>query len=273
MNASTGIELIRQAANDFVARISEVASNFQPRGGQPFKPEVSALLSGEVSATPKDILSLVADLRQPPKNAVALDFGCGSCPHKAKILASGYKYVGVDYDASIDPSRIARLAMPEENQVVQYDGLGLPFKDGEFDLVWSWHSLEHCISPEKSFKEIARVLKPSGILAGGVPSLVPYHAESVVNYTPYGFTLFCERAGLKVVKIIPNLDAMSFFLKNLMLSLGIGETADQVGNAFRSKPFIEPFLQRFRDLGHVVRIPLELHAELCAEFGFIAIKD
>lgn len=271
MEHAEAIELIRTATSNFSQQLSAIFDQHQPRGGQPFKPEVSAVLSSEIEVNPRSMLELATALCPPSVGAKALDFGCGACNHKEAIANSGYAYTGVDYDASIDPSRIERLATAHESRVIQYDGLTLPFSDNEFDLVWAWSSIEHCVYPEKSFQEIGRVLKPNGLFVGSLPHNMPYHAESAINFTPYGFYLSAKRAGLKAIKIIPNLDGMTFFLKNLTLALGIGD-ATTVDRVLREKPLINPFLKRFSDLGHVERIPLELHAELCAEFGFIAVK-
>jgi len=47
--------------------------------------------------------------------------------------------------------------------LVSYDGLGLPFADGVFDVVISNAVLEHVANPMRLMEEILRVTKPSGI--------------------------------------------------------------------------------------------------------------
>ncbi len=49
-----------------------------------------------------------------------------------------------------------------------YDGKRLPFGDGEFDVVWSWAVLEHLRWPEITLREVARVLRPGGLLLGRI---------------------------------------------------------------------------------------------------------
>ncbi|MFQ5632843.1 MAG: class I SAM-dependent methyltransferase [bacterium] len=45
----------------------------------------------------------------------------------------------------------------------------LPFYDGVFDCVFSMHMLEHLRNPVFSFKEMLRVTRPSGFVAGILP--------------------------------------------------------------------------------------------------------
>ena len=45
-----------------------------------------------------------------------------------------------------------------------YDGRSLPFSDAEFDIVWSWSVLEHLRSPAITLGEVARVLRPAGVM-------------------------------------------------------------------------------------------------------------
>ena len=45
-----------------------------------------------------------------------------------------------------------------------YDGRSLPFGDAEFDVVWSWAVLEHLRWPAITLAEVARVLRPAGIM-------------------------------------------------------------------------------------------------------------
>ena len=45
-----------------------------------------------------------------------------------------------------------------------YDGRSLPFGDAEFDVVWSWSVLEHLRWPAITLGEVARVLRPAGVM-------------------------------------------------------------------------------------------------------------
>lgn len=52
---------------------------------------------------------------------------------------------------------------------VSADGCHLPFADGSFDLVLSFHVLEHIPNDAAAMRELCRVLKPGGLLICQVP--------------------------------------------------------------------------------------------------------
>jgi SAM-dependent methyltransferase len=55
-------------------------------------------------------------------------------------------------------------------QFVHAPAEALPFDDEAFDAVSLWHVLEHTTDPAAVLREIARVLKPRGVLALAVPN-------------------------------------------------------------------------------------------------------
>jgi SAM-dependent methyltransferase len=57
------------------------------------------------------------------------------------------------------------------------DAERLSFKDGEFDLVYSWGVIHHSPDTARAVCEIHRVLKP-----GGVARVMIYHKWSLVGY-------------------------------------------------------------------------------------------
>jgi ubiquinone/menaquinone biosynthesis C-methylase UbiE len=98
-----------------------------------------------------------------------LDVGCGDGTLTLAFARGGAKsVVGCD----IDPRMISRAASRahEEEQVVQYvvgDATHLPFVDQTFDLVTTITVLAFVADAEGSVREMARVLKPGGILVIG----------------------------------------------------------------------------------------------------------
>jgi SAM-dependent methyltransferase len=80
------------------------------------------------------------------------------------------------------------------------DALGLPFRDGSFDRVVAAEVLEHVEADERAVGELARVLRPGGILAVSVPRWLP----EVVNWAlsrryhdrPGGHVRIYRRSGL-----------------------------------------------------------------------------
>jgi ubiquinone/menaquinone biosynthesis C-methylase UbiE len=79
------------------------------------------------------------------------------------IERAGFSWVGVDWEAA--PAHY--LA----------DIHALPFFDDTFSLVASDAVLEHVRYPHVAIKEMARVLRPGGIMVGEVAFLQPYHTS------------------------------------------------------------------------------------------------
>ena len=76
----------------------------------------------------------------------------------------------------------------------------LPFDDGSVDLVFTYHTLEHVPDLLHALEEIARVLKPGGLLLVGVPYVTstefhlvnPYHLH---NFNEHFFRFFDDLQG------------------------------------------------------------------------------
>lgn len=81
-----------------------------------------------------------------------LEVGCGRGVFQDLVD----DYTGVDYAASAGK----HLHKP----FVEASATNLPFEDNTFDAVWTVWVLEHVPEPEQAFEEIARVLKPGGLL-------------------------------------------------------------------------------------------------------------
>jgi len=62
------------------------------------------------------------------------------------------------------------LAPPSAFGVLRADAERLPFADASFDRVLCSEVLEHVPAPERAAAELARVLKPAGLLAVSVPT-------------------------------------------------------------------------------------------------------
>ena len=93
---------------------------------------------------------------RPPR---LLDVGCGSGDKLRYIRRrSSWDTYGVDSSPLAVENARARGA----GDVRLTTGDRLPFEDGFFDAVLSWHSLEHHHSPRATVREVARVLRPGG---------------------------------------------------------------------------------------------------------------
>jgi SAM-dependent methyltransferase len=63
--------------------------------------------------------------------------------------------------------------------------------------------------PHELLGEVARVLRPGGWFAGSTSQLEAFHSRSIFNWTPYGFTVAAEDAGLEVVELRPVIDGLT----------------------------------------------------------------
>ncbi len=114
-----------------------------------------------------------------------LEIGAGSGQHhqnRFDIAAHVAEYVGVDPDPSV-------LSNPYLGKACQGSAESLPFEDGSFDLVFHNYVAEHFREPLTCNREIARVLKPGGLLVFQTPSRF-YYASLVAQLTPHWFHEF-----------------------------------------------------------------------------------
>jgi SAM-dependent methyltransferase len=95
----------------------------------------------------------------------ALVVGCGSGV-EAAILANvlGVRVIGVDLQNNFDP------VAAEVAQLQKGDATCLEFQDGQFDLVYSYHALEHISNYRQALAEMNRVLKEGGWYCIGTPN-------------------------------------------------------------------------------------------------------
>jgi SAM-dependent methyltransferase len=140
-----------------------------------------------------------------------LDLGCGNGDSVDMFRRHdpAIDWVGVD----IPDSQEARSRRRTDAVFVTYDGLRVPFPDQTFDLVYSRQVLEHVRDPQLHLREIARLLRPGGVLVGSTSQLEPYHSMSFWNITPFGFVELARAAGLQVRELRPGIDGITLTLR------------------------------------------------------------
>lgn len=102
-----------------------------------------------------------------PRDAVILDAGCGSCAKSVLLAKRGFKVVGMDFSAealALAPETLRRYGVEQRITLRQGDLTNIPFKDGEFSYAICWGVLMHVPDVERAMSELARVLKPGGVL-------------------------------------------------------------------------------------------------------------
>jgi SAM-dependent methyltransferase len=95
------------------------------------------------------------------------------------------RYVGVDADASV-------LTNPYLDEGHQVRAESLPFAGESFDLVFHHYVAEHFEAPLACNSEIARILRPGGVLLFQTPSRY-YYACLAAKVTPHWFHEFYVR--------------------------------------------------------------------------------
>jgi ubiquinone/menaquinone biosynthesis C-methylase UbiE len=121
--------------------------------------------------------------------------GCGS-GREAGLLARGFqsKTVGIDIGGESAFDHVGSAPA----KLIEMDARELQFPDGTFDLVFSFHALEHIPYPEKALAEMARVLRSGGTYLIGTPNkdrLIGYmgSATSIKDKILWNFADFRRR--------------------------------------------------------------------------------
>jgi SAM-dependent methyltransferase len=94
--------------------------------------------------------------------------GCGK-GHEALFIRKelGGSLVGVDIDERWDPALGAEVG---DFRLLTGSVLDLPFADDSFDIIFYHHVIEHVSDPVGSLHELARVLRPGGLIYVGTPN-------------------------------------------------------------------------------------------------------
>ena len=94
----------------------------------------------------------------------ALDAGCGGGAFARALAESGARFVcGLDLSlGSLGTARRVNSAANAAHVCGTMDRL--PFRDGGFEIVWAWGSVEHTVHPWAALAELDRALAPGGRL-------------------------------------------------------------------------------------------------------------
>jgi SAM-dependent methyltransferase len=110
-----------------------------------------------------DVLRSV--LNRPPRDILVV--GCGSGA-EAGDLARAFDAVTVGIDIGNEFTFDHAAADPAKLKIM--DARQLEFPDASFDLVYSFHALEHIPEPQRVVTEMARVLRPDSAYLIGTPN-------------------------------------------------------------------------------------------------------
>jgi len=121
-----------------------------------------------------------------------LDVGCGSKPYES--LFNVESYIGMDVEESGHPAEAKRYD-------ILYDGTTFPIESSSMDGVICTQVLEHARLPETLISEIARVLKPGGLLILTAPFFWPEHEQphDFTRFSSFGLCNILESRGFTIV--------------------------------------------------------------------------
>ena len=123
-----------------------------------------------------------------------LDVGCGEKPYRN--MFQNCDYSGIDIHGGPLDDELKKVD-------AYFDGISIPFKDYQFDVVLLIEVLEHAEYPERLLLEIKRVLKKDGILFMTMPFAWREHGApyDFRRLTSYGHRKILEEAGFIVSSI------------------------------------------------------------------------
>jgi SAM-dependent methyltransferase len=144
--------------------------------------------------------------RRVPGGASILDAGCGLGEVLADI-PDGYKLFGFDYARSnveFSRRRLGTKARIEQGSIYE-----IPFPDASMDAVLCLEVLEHIEDDARGVRDIARVLKPGGVLIMAVPYTYYWPAYKNLmghfrHYTRDSVAALLRENGLAPVEVLPN---------------------------------------------------------------------
>jgi SAM-dependent methyltransferase len=132
-----------------------------------------------------------------PIEGRVVDVGSGAEQWKA-FVSPRARYMSLDYlpVSALSPWRVA---FPDINA----DALRMPIRDASVDAAINVSVIEHVRDPRRLVSELARILKPGGMLVLAGPGDIlmshgePYH---FFNLTKYGYRMLLEENGLEPIE-------------------------------------------------------------------------
>jgi len=141
-----------------------------------------------------------------PAGVRVLDAGAGEGQYRQLFAHCDYKA----HDFGCEPRTMGHYTPLD----YQSDILDIPVPDASFDVVVCTEVLEHVPEPIKAVRELARILRPGGLMLltsplGCLLHQEPFHFYG--GYTPYWYRRFVDEAGCDVVAIQSNQGFFSLF--------------------------------------------------------------
>jgi 2-polyprenyl-3-methyl-5-hydroxy-6-metoxy-1,4-benzoquinol methylase len=137
------------------------------------RPDVHARWIGDFYGTEashrfhETALDHITSLLEPYGKSQVLDAGCGDGVHAIRLAQRGYPVLALDFSEHILEKARANIGANKLSDQVEFrlgDLLNLPFADNSYDSVLCWGVLMHIPDVEKALSELARIVRPKGLL-------------------------------------------------------------------------------------------------------------
>lgn len=105
-----------------------------------------------------------------PPNSTILDAGCGSCEHSVRLANRGFFVHAVDFSESVlkrGKAKVKAKGLEPKVRIQTKDLCALSFQNNSFQYILCWGVLMHIPDVGAAISELARVLKPDGMLVVG----------------------------------------------------------------------------------------------------------
>ncbi len=124
-----------------------------------------------VWAIPESKLQVLGDVA----GKDVLEFGCGGGQWSIYLARRGARPVGMDLSIrQLEHAKRLMDAAGVRFPLVNADAEGMPFADGSFDVVFCDHGAMTFADPYRTVPEAARLLRPSGLLAFNMSSVIHF---------------------------------------------------------------------------------------------------
>ncbi|MFN2613241.1 MAG: methyltransferase domain-containing protein [Actinomycetota bacterium] len=111
-----------------------------------------------------------------------LDLACGDGYGSAVVAARGCETVGLDLDGALLAQSAGKYRAA---RFVAASALRLPFAESTFDAVGALQVIEHLVETQELLREIARVLRPGGLLYVTTPNIAQLPATASKEFNPH----------------------------------------------------------------------------------------
>ena len=98
------------------------------------------------------------------QNKLVLDAGCGMGRYTAVAAGMGAEIIGLDLSRSVLKA-YEKTRMNPFAHIIQADIMRLPFRNGQFDVIYSLGVLHHTPDARQAFLQLAKRLKENGIIS------------------------------------------------------------------------------------------------------------